>query len=58
MRYAPYAEVLSRCYSAVLMDVMDTLGARGQAMSPDIRPLLPAMRCWGEAVTMRSVAVN
>lgn len=58
MRYAPYAEVLSRCYSAVLMDVMDTLGARGQAMSPDIRPLLPAMRCWGEAVTMRSVAVD
>ncbi len=58
MRYARYADVLSHCYSAVLMDVMDTLGARQQAMSPDIRPLLPTMRCWGEAVTLRSAAVD
>ena len=58
MRYSPYHEQLARCYSAVLMDVMDTLGLRQQAMGPEVRPLAPGMRCWGEAVTMRLAAVD
>jgi regulator of RNase E activity RraA len=52
MRYLRYREELSRCYSAVLMDVMDTMGLRTQCMDPAIRPLLPTMRAWGEAATL------
>jgi 4-hydroxy-4-methyl-2-oxoglutarate aldolase len=40
------------------MDVMDTMGVRRQCLEPHIRPLLPAMRTWGEAVTMHLEAVS
>ncbi len=45
-------DVLSKLYSAVLMDVLDAMGFRLQCMDPSIRPLTPTMRAWGEAVTM------
>jgi len=52
MRYLEYDDKLARCYSAVLMDVMDQMGFRVQCMNPSIRPLVPAMRTWGEAATL------
>jgi len=57
MKYLRYSEKLSRCYSAVLMDVMDAMGARVQCMDPSIRPLVPTMKAWGEAVTVYLEAV-
>jgi len=52
LKYLRYREKLDRCYSAVLMDVMDAMNVRVQCMDPSIRPLVPTMRMWGEAVTM------
>ena len=58
MKYLQYNDKLSRCYSAVLMDVMDAMGYRTQCMNPAIRPLSPTMRAWGEAVTIYLEAVS
>ena len=58
MKYLSYNEKLKRCYSAVIMDVMDQMNLRVQCMDPNIRPLVPAMRTWGEAVTMYFEAVT
>lgn len=52
MRYLQYNEKLEKCYSAVIMDVMDRMNVRVQCMDPAIRPLVPSMRTWGEAVTI------
>jgi len=52
MRYLKYNEKLAKCYSAVLMDVMDIMNVRVQCMDPSVKPLLPNMKTWGEAVTM------
>lgn len=52
MRYLRYNEKLNKLYSAVIMDVMDTMNVRTQCMDPKIRPLVQTMRTWGEAVTM------
>jgi len=52
LKYLQYREKLDRCYSAVIMDVMDAMNVRVQCMDPSIRPLVPTMRMWGEAVTM------
>lgn len=52
MRYRSYEDRLPRLYTAVISDVMDTLGVRGQCLAPVVRPLVPSMRTWGEAVTM------
>lgn len=59
-RYLKYNDKLSRMFSAVLQDVMDGMDGnyREQCMDPKIRPLLPSMRAWGEAVTIRLEAVN
>lgn len=57
MRYLEYNSRLEHCYTAVLADVMDQMGARVQCMDPAIRPLVPEMRAWGEAVTMYFEAV-
>jgi regulator of RNase E activity RraA len=57
MRYLSYDDKLAQCFSSVLMDTLDSLGHRVQCMSPDIRPLVPSMRMWGEAVTARFAAV-
>ena len=51
MKYLKYNEKLEKCYSAVIMDVMDQMNVRVQCMDPSIRPLVPSMRTWGEAVT-------
>ncbi|MBN1294045.1 MAG: RraA family protein [Candidatus Latescibacteria bacterium] len=52
MKYLKYNDKLEKCYSAVLMDVMDQMNFRVQCMDPAIKPLVPTMRTWGEAVTM------
>lgn len=52
MRYLKYKEKLDVCYSAVIMDVLDSMNYRVQCMDPSIRPLLPSMTTWGEAVTI------
>ena len=51
MKYLNYQEKLEKCYSAVIMDVMDKMNVRVQCMDPSIRPLVPSMKTWGEAVT-------
>jgi regulator of RNase E activity RraA len=51
-RYLTYEDKLSRMFTAVLQDVMDAMNVRDQCMEPNIKPLLPAMRAWGEAVTI------
>ena len=58
-RYLKYNDKLERMFSAVLQDVMDGMSGnyREQCMDPKIRPLLPGMRAWGEAVTIRLEAV-
>jgi 4-hydroxy-4-methyl-2-oxoglutarate aldolase len=58
MRYRAYDAVLERCYAAVLMDIMDAMGAREQSLDPGVRPLKADMRVWGEAVTMLLKAVD
>jgi regulator of RNase E activity RraA len=58
MRYLKHDEKLAQCFSSVLMDTLDSLGCRVQCMRPDIRPLVPSMRTWGEAVTARFAAVG
>ena len=58
MRYLRFDEKLSRCFSGVIMDTLDSLGHRVQCMHPGIRPLLPSMRTWGEAVTARFARVR
>ena len=57
MKYLKYNEKLAKCYSAVIMDVMDHMNVRVQCMDPSVKPLLPTMKTWGEAVTMYFEAV-
>ncbi len=58
MQYRRYHDQLAQCGSAVLMDVMDAMGVRRQCLDPRIRPLLPTMKTWGEAVTIHLEAVS
>ncbi len=53
-RYLKYNDKLSKMFTAVLQDVMDTMDGnyKEQCMDPKIRPLLPSMRTWGEAATI------
>ena len=51
-KYLKYSEILDRCFSAVLQDVMDGMGLRVQCMNSTIKPLDPGMRTWGEAITI------
>ncbi len=59
-RYVKYNDKLSHMFSAIFQDIMDGMGKEfhNQCMDPKIRPLLPSMRTWGEAVTIRMEAVN
>ncbi len=50
--YLKYRDKLDKCFSAVIQDVMDTMNVRIQCLDPSIKPLLPGMRCWGEARTI------
>jgi regulator of RNase E activity RraA len=58
MKYLEYDDQLNACFSGVIMDTLDSLGCRVQCMRPDMRPLVPTMRTWGEAVTARFAAVS
>jgi regulator of RNase E activity RraA len=53
-QYAPFRDQL---YSAVLADVLDSLGHRTNALPPNVRPLNPAWRVFGRAVTLTVVPV-
>ena len=57
MKYLKYEQKLSQCFSSVIMDTLDSVGRRAQCMDPSIKPLLPSMRTWGEAYTIRFDAV-
>src|ERR1022692_1775451 len=57
MKYLKYDEKLSQCFSSVIMDTLDNMNCRVQCMHPSIRPLVPSMRTWGEAITARFGAV-
>jgi 4-hydroxy-4-methyl-2-oxoglutarate aldolase len=52
MKYLRYKEKLDKCYSAVIMDVMDGMNVRVKCMDPGVKPLVPTMKTWGEAVTL------
>ena len=58
MKYVRHDDRLSQCFSSVIMDTLDRLGLRTQCMRPEVRPLVPTMRTWGEAVTARFRAVG
>ena len=58
MKYLQYNEKLKNLYSAVIMDVMDAMNVRVQCMESSIKPLLPSMKTWGEAVTTYMEAVT
>ncbi|GJM27621.1 MAG: demethylmenaquinone methyltransferase [Cyclobacteriaceae bacterium] len=56
-KYLKYKDKLDLCFSAVLQDVMDGMGLRLQCMDPNISPLDPGMKMWGEAITIYVEAV-
>jgi regulator of RNase E activity RraA len=53
--YAPHRDEL---YSAVLADVLDSLGQRHSALPPAQRPLKPEWRLFGRAATLAAVSVS
>ena len=57
-KYLQYKDRLDRCFSAVFQDVMDAMNVRAQCMDPKIKPLVPTMNVWGEAVTIYLETVN
>ncbi len=57
MTHEQIMSALESLYTAVVCDVMDSLGCRDQAMPPHVRPLTPRSRVWGRVYTARSVAV-
>lgn len=58
MKYIKYKEKLDICFSAVIMDIMDSMNVRVQCMDPAIKPLSPTMKVWGEAVTIYAESVT
>jgi regulator of RNase E activity RraA len=58
MKYLKYSDKLEKLYSAVIMDVMDRMNVRVQCMDAGIKPLVPTMRTWGEAITIYLEAVT
>ena len=52
-----FSAMQSELYSGVISDVLDALGRRNQAMTPDIRPVHPDMVVVGRARTVLSVDV-
>lgn len=51
-------EISSTLFSAVLSDILDSLGITGQVAAPLLRPLHPDMRMVGYARTARAASVN
>jgi regulator of RNase E activity RraA len=50
-----WTDRLDKLYTAVVADVLDKLGFRGQCMHPRVRPLFPEARCAGYALTVQTV---
>lgn len=50
--------ILETLYSAVVADVLDSLGCRNQILSSDVRALTPANRLAGRVFTARAVEVD
>ncbi len=53
-----YQFVEEQLYSAVLCDILDSLGYRNQALRHDLRPLYPRARMAGRAATMRTEDID
>ncbi|MDU4962411.1 MAG: RraA family protein [Sporomusaceae bacterium] len=53
-----YREIESKLYSAVISDILDSLGYRRQTMDPAIRPLRDEMVLFGRAKTVMAADVN
>jgi regulator of RNase E activity RraA len=51
-------EISSKLFSAVLSDILDSVGITGQVANQSLRPLHPDMRVVGYARTARGVTVN
>ena len=51
-------EISNTLFSAVLSDVLDSMGITGQVVAPMLRPLSPDMRVVGYARTARGATVN
>jgi len=49
---------LAKLYTAVIADVLDSLGRRQQCLGTDIRALTPAKRVCGRVFSARAVAVD
>ena len=49
---------LAALYSAVVSDILDRVGVRGQVLAPRIRPLFPDAKLAGFAVTVQCVEVD
>lgn len=54
-RQRGWVDRLERLYTAVVCDILDSLGYRQQAMHSRIRPLWPEARCAGFALTVQAV---
>ncbi len=52
-----YALIEEKLYTAVLADIMDSLGYRQQIMRHDLRPLYPQAKMAGRAATMMTADV-
>lgn len=52
-----FAAMRDKLTAAVLSDVLDSLGARSQAMRADIRPIYPGARVVGRAYTVLSADI-
>lgn len=50
-----WADRLAKLYTPVVADVLDKLGFRNQSMNPRVRPLWPAARAAGFALTVQTV---
>jgi regulator of RNase E activity RraA len=55
---AALLRALEQLYSAVVCDVLDTLGARHQALPAHIRPLSPHTHISGRVFSARAIAVS
>lgn len=55
---AALLNALAKLYSAVVCDVLDTLGARHQALPAHIRPLGPQTHVSGRVFSARAIAVT
>ncbi|MDP7050988.1 MAG: hypothetical protein QF600_03600, partial [Verrucomicrobiota bacterium] len=49
---------LEKLYTAVIADVLDSLGCRNQTLGADIAALTPASKVCGRVFTARAVAVD